>query len=316
MCIYDPILKIDSPSSVPKNVKFIKNLEDIGWIPSETDLAIIANWGPDHFEAIKQANNLGFKRIVLEKPMTSSLGTLFELKEYINSNNLIVAVNQGWEHVQLGERIRALGFEHGLGYPIAVWINGGARCISTAGSHWIHLAISILQEEILSVSADADFDKINPRNSDLNFVDGNFNVRFANKKRLGINLSNMSSLYGELVVYWRDAIGRIDETMSIEIKKREPNRDYATIVTRYGNPELLVYSGSLFPTEDVFLSQLSNVCQFAISIDLHENQNVIRKHFQSAEVLLRLLISSILGKKISFHELIENEYLNLDMKIS
>ena len=40
---------------------------------SANDVAIVANWGPDHFKFFLELVNAGFKRILMEKPLADSL---------------------------------------------------------------------------------------------------------------------------------------------------------------------------------------------------------------------------------------------------
>jgi predicted dehydrogenase len=48
---------------------------------SANDVAIVANWGPDHFNTFLALVDAGFKRIMIEKPLADSLYELMKIEE-------------------------------------------------------------------------------------------------------------------------------------------------------------------------------------------------------------------------------------------
>jgi hypothetical protein len=85
--------------------------------------------------------------------------------------------------------------------------NGGARCISTAGSHIIHLANQLFASSPLIISGLGRSDSINPRNASLSFYEGVFSFSYPGNQMLSITYSNGSSVAGDVLIFWKDAIG-------------------------------------------------------------------------------------------------------------
>lgn len=304
-------LEIDFSSS-----SIVSNLSQLGFSPESTDIAVISNWGPDHWKTVKHAANLGFTQFVLEKPMTSSMLDLFSLKALVVEKNINVVVNQGWASEKLGLRIVRIGEELGLGKPVAIWVNGGARCISTAGSHIIHLASNIFGGQPKFVCGFGESDAINPRNVNLSYFDGTYSVRFQNNCSLGINYTNRSSISGGIEIYWKEAQGLLRDSGQLKVSRRSENRIFKEIITRYGNADEEIFSG--YPP---LLPGQLEVSPATLYMKLvSENSNSLRlefmDHLRSTEILLRLLISSKLGRRIAMDEPLSDEVLAIDFKIS
>lgn len=294
----------------------ISNLSELRFSPGIMDLVVISNWGPDHWETINHAANLGFTRFVLEKPMTSSMADLIKLKTLVIEKNLDVVVNQGWASEKLGLRIVRIGEELGLGTPVAIWVHGGARCISTAGSHVIHLASTIFSGEPDSVFGFGESDSINPRDSNLSYFDGTYSVKFRENCSLGINYTNRSSISGDIEIYWKEARGQLLDSSQLKINRRPKNREYREIITRYGPADEEIFSGIL-----PLLAGQAEITPSTLYMKLiNEESNSLRleflDHLRSNEILLRLLISSKQGRRISMDELFPEAVLAIDFKIS
>lgn len=294
----------------------VSNLSELKFSPEIMDIVVISNWGPDHWETINHAANLGFTRFVLEKPMTSSMTDLLSLKTLVIEKKLDVVVNQGWASEKLGLRIVRIGEEMGLGAPVAIWVNGGARCISTAGSHVIHLASTIFGGQPDSVFGFGESDPINPRDSKLSYFDGTYSVKFRDNCSLGINYTNRSSISGNIEIYWKEARAQLVDSAQIEISRRPTNREYKDIITRYGPADDEIFSGKL-PLL-VGQAEISPATLYMKLIE--EDSDSLRleflDHLISNEILLRLLISSTLGRQISMDERFSEEVLAIDFRIS
>ena len=87
-------------------------IDNISKVPNqyflEDDIAIVANWGPDHFSTVKKLIEINCKKIVLEKPMVCSIKELERLSNLVVNANIDLVVNQGWHHSNLASRINNL----------------------------------------------------------------------------------------------------------------------------------------------------------------------------------------------------------------
>ena len=305
--------------SLPDGVNPISHFLTIGELePSDSaeNIVIVANWGPDHWQTVNECFKLGYINFVIEKPISSSLSDLDSLRTLIQENSLRVVVNQGWDSQSLGERIRELGNKLGLGEPVAVWVAGGARCASTAGSHYIHLATTVLNEFPEAVIAHGSSSKINPRGKHLAFYDGVYSARYQSGKKFSMSFSNMSSIEGEVRILWKDASGELSNDGELTITGRDPGREFLNVITRYGRPDVELFSGT--PPlkndldQDPFFALFRSLKEFSTPV-LWE---LFERNALSNEILLRMLLSIELGRQVSFEEKIEKQFLDLDFRIS
>lgn len=56
------------------------------------DICILATLADSHLKLIKKLDSLGIKKVLSEKPITNNINDSFQLKEYINNNNIKVEV--------------------------------------------------------------------------------------------------------------------------------------------------------------------------------------------------------------------------------
>jgi len=258
---------------------------------SANDVAIVANWGPDHFKSFLELVNSGFKRILMEKPLADSLYELRKIEEICFQNDIILSVNHSWHFEGLASRILSLSDSLGLGAPVLLTVNGGARCISTAGSHIIHLANQLFASYPLAISGLGRSDFINPRNASLSFYEGVFSFSYPGNQMLSITYSNSSSVAGDVLIYWKDAIGYLKDE-EIEIYERPRNRDFASIITRYGEPTELVFKSIIPDLED---RPYRDVYDFLVNARYSDSTKNLKEHLISSQALIQALIASELG---------------------
>jgi predicted dehydrogenase len=258
---------------------------------SVNDVAIVANWGPDHFKSFLSLVEAGFKRILVEKPLADSLYELEKIREICFQENIILSVNHSWHFESLASRILSISDSLGLGAPVMLIANGGARCISTAGSHIIHLANQLFASSPLTISGLGRSDFINPRNASLSFYEGVFSFSYPGNQMLSITYSNSSSVAGDVLIYWKDAIGYLKDD-EVEIYERPRNRDFAEITTRYGEPTELVFKSIIPDLEDRLYR---DVYDFLVKARFSDSTKNLNEHLMSSQALIQALIASELG---------------------
>ena len=302
--IVDPLIK-NLPSI--KINKHYNNIRDLDNATSSDDLAVVANWGPDHYNTITTLIDKGYQKFVFEKPIVCSLKELYEIQKLSKNTSIRAVVNQGWHYDFLADRVNDLARKLGIGDPKAIWITGGARCMSTAGSHYIHLARNLLKSDPLQVMAQLDQEKINPRSADLDYIDGVIAIKMESNAKVSLSYSNKSSIEGEFQILWRDAHGFIDDK-NIKIIRRSLDRPYVDIVTRYGKPNEVVFEGEIPNLNSESLTPLKSLYLALKNYSHADLMTAFNSHILTTKTLLYALISNSLARSVDL-----NENLNEDL---
>ena len=294
-----------------------KTYGDVSQVPYNfefNDVIIIANWGPDHLSTLESVARKGANQIVLEKPCADSLRELDEIWQLNNNYKLKIAVNQGWYYTNLGSRINKLSTSLELGQIFSIWISGGARCLSTAGSHWVNLTNQIFNSNPLEINGHGSTQYINPRGTHLAYVEGVFSYLYPNNKRLSISLTNFSSISGKIHILWKNAAGTLDEE-EIVIKKRKSG-EVMPQITRYGQPTETVFEG-LVPFESLnSYTQMQGLYDSFKNLSPDGHNKNLKRHLDSTRTILLSLVSSESRKIIEFKSPIEPEFYNKKYLIS
>jgi predicted dehydrogenase len=258
---------------------------------SSNDVAVIANWGPDHFKTFIALVDAGFKRILIEKPLADSLHELHRIREICHNNKIVMSVNHSWHFEGLASRILSKSDSLTLGAPVMLTTHGGARCLSTSGSHVIHLANQLFASTPQTISGLGQSDFINPRNASLAFYEGVFSFYYPGNRLLSISYSNSSSVAGANLIYWKNAIGYLEEE-TIRIYERPRKRDFASVITRYGEATELLFEGKLPVIEDRIYR---DVYDFLVRIEFPDSIKNLNEHLVSSDSLIQAILASRLG---------------------
>lgn len=220
-------------------------------------IAVVSNWGPDHWRSIKALMELGVDTFYCEKPLTTRLSDLRELELLVQSGQIAVLSGLNRTYMGFTERVRSIEAEHDLGLPCAIVVHGGAQDLATNGIHWVDLAVDLLGHFPSEVVALGGAQNVNPRSSKLAFWEGSASWRFPNGY-LSIFYTNGSSIAQEATIYYRDARLRIWEPdeWSLEMRRKEEvARDGR--VTRVGYPDAIPVAGISSTIQDAFLVKIN-----------------------------------------------------------
>lgn len=301
------ILVVDSKFSnlIEDSTKAFSEFKSVNEIKvdfTENDVAIISNWGPDHFVTIQEIVSKGVKNIVLEKPCVDSLQEIDLLRELALTNQLKISVNQGWFYENLAAKINQLSIKMNLGKVVAIWVTGGARCLSTAGSHWISLVNQIYGSEPIILTSDAKNHFINPRSKKLAYIEGVFSLYYSENRRLGINLSNFSSIEGRFEIYWRDAVGELNSN-KIKIFSREKS-SISEKITRYGQAPELIFEEDLGDIQNSLRCLHNSFDEY----NIEKFSSTLEHHLNTTKCIILSLIASEQKRQILFKESISEEF--------
>jgi predicted dehydrogenase len=306
LTIIDPKVKNDPDFANDigtKNVEKFESLQVSNLKFKESDVVVIANWGPDHYATLETSILKGAINIILEKPCVDSLFEIDKVRNICGSSQVKIAVNQGWYYRKLGQRINELSNKFDLGEIVAIWVTGGARCISTAGSHWLSLANQIYKSNPIQINADGINNNINPRSLSLSFFEGVFSFQYPKGRRLGISLTNLSSIEGKFEIYWKNASGILEED-SIEIFTRDLKK-IPDKITRYGKPGEKVFSGKIDYMNDSSQDQFEDLYGSLKNLSASETNENLNQHLDANRSIILSLISSETKKQIGFNSEID-----------
>lgn len=194
--------------NIDSRVDYFLSLES-SQILEAPDIAVISNWGPDHFTTIQKCVDLGIKQIIVEKPLVSKLQDLEVLSNYVSSGKCKVVTNMPISQGPLPKLIQNAQHNEDLGPVQMILVSGGAKCLVTNGIHYVGLAMDIFGTFPENVFSSIASESVNPRSKEFMFVEGTSTWNFGSGKNLSISFTNRSHVqlcieifftYGKMVI--------------------------------------------------------------------------------------------------------------------
>ena len=238
--VVDP--SIDSKDFAFNNgFNYYSDLKDAFKDLEKIDYGIVSNWGPDHLITTDQLIDKGVKKITVEKPFCNDIQLGLKIKQKLILNDVKCNVHYRWPYLKLDKLIFDISKKYNLGNPCSIFVNGGSGGLSTGGVHWMDFARRIFFSEPKDVLAKLNIDRINPRSSDLIYIDGTTIFTFADNKRLSFALDNSSSVAIKTKILFKHGQITIDGKSVLRIFKRKDSEIEMAEkqITRYGIPLLL-----------------------------------------------------------------------------
>jgi len=183
--------------------------------------AVIASWGPSHYEVFVRLTNLGVRQIFCEKPVAVSLQQLRHMRKLCADHKIRFTAGLHLRYRGIPALVNEISREHLGGQPSSIVVEGGARCIATNGTHWLDLALAIFESAPTSVVADVHPEPVNPRSPSLMYWGGVASWNFPGGERLVISYDNASSVHERVRVYSRNGVVDIDSSFNVRGFKRD-----------------------------------------------------------------------------------------------
>ena len=183
-------------------------LDALGF-PWKESLAVIATWGPSHFDFFSRLADRGVRRILCEKPMAVSVEQAAAMVRRAEEEGIVLGVNHYLRYAELAPSLRRFLELHDLGEPVGITVGGGASCLVTNGIHWIDFAIELFREEPEEVVGLLRGEPINPRSPELLYFGGAATWRFSGGREASFLLSNRCSVFPILKVYLPEAVAEL-----------------------------------------------------------------------------------------------------------
>ena len=262
------------------------------------DIAVVANWGPDHVKTIRELLGFGQRNFVAEKPLADSIADVRAIGDEVRGvgGKLWINLTRRFSGLQAG--IEKLATEHSLGELQSINVIGGARCFATNGIHYLDFANFMFGARPLTVMADLDTQNINPRHVDLAFYEGTAVYGYSGRRRFSISLNNSSSINEYAQLLWRNAEGELAPNGDFVLRLRVAAEiEQYPSVTRTGNASVEVFRGNLWLNENG-LTGMTALYQTVLEGDDSAHGSAPDPAF-TAEDLLAALISSEKGERLS-----------------
>ena len=269
------------------------------------NLAVIANWGPDHFYAFEKIKDLSPHTIIIEKPVTSKLSDLYLMKTHLEKSKASIFVNFHLRFDSGFKQLSELCDSSKYGTPALISIVAGAKCISTNGIHWIDFSNQLIGSEWDKIDSSMSSQLINPRSKDLNFYEGFTNITYKNKSSTNVSFTNNSFMDMQITIVWKNAKGVIVNGF-LTVYEAETEIPHDQPVTR----------SALF-AKKVFEAPFSVDGFNNLYAQIDDKKGFVMENaLEANELLILSLIASKTSSQLSYGESIQEDLINFDWKIS
>ena len=262
---------------------------------ADSTTAVIASWGPAHYEHFVALSELGVRRIFCEKPVATSLRQLSDMRAICERNDIKMTAGLHLRYRGIAEFVNAVSRESLGGEPTSFVVDGGARCVATTGSHWLDLAAAVYGIARGSVVAHLRDSAINPRSPSLRYWEGTAIWEFSGVKCLTITYDNSSSVHERARFYAPTGVVDIDNDLVCRARARDPRqlRDDPRTV-RVGEVTTDVLAEHVPDLNEVLTLQLDEIeGKRPITYGLDQV-------FDSAEALVLAFEASRVGRRLQF----------------
>tara|TARA_B100000579_G_C22827000_1_gene853744 strand:+ start:919 stop:1917 length:999 start_codon:yes stop_codon:yes gene_type:complete len=226
---------------ITKGLNCYESLEELEDNKITISYGIVANWGPDHLKTANKLIDLGCKKLIIEKPLSSRKDELQEFIKRCSKEGIFVTVHHKWNFTNIVEIIKNIQSNYNLGNPIGIRLIGGAVCFSTNGTHAFGLSCKLLDSHPKTITADLEIDYINPRGKDLAYIGGMASYKMQNNTFIHASFTNSNSQSLTIECVYRNSSIQFSSDNSIKLFKRDEEeiKKYENKITRYGSLKLI-----------------------------------------------------------------------------
>ena len=200
-------------------------LEDLSQISEKQlasfDYAIVATHGPSHFDLANQLAFSDIKKLIVEKPLTTSIAKVRQLlsKDFPSK----IWINYTLRYSGIVSRLLSEASISDLGACLSLHVFGGAKCLATNGVHYLDLACQLWGNPSRALGLVRN-SPINPRGDHLLFLEGVVTAEFATAKYSTIAFSNGSHAPADVnVVFERGEISWTDPKNARVVRRQNTN---------------------------------------------------------------------------------------------
>jgi predicted dehydrogenase len=291
--VIDPNDKVNewAKLNLKARIIYFDTLEKLnnGALDSVTTLAIVSNWGPQHYETVKKLIRLGVKKIICEKPFTDNLWKAKKLTRLAKKCETKILVGITRRHTDYAKNLKIL-FQKYCGDKILfISAQGGAQCLVTTGIHYLDLACQLFEDHPSHVFATISNSEINPRSRELGFFDGVASWSFSENRSLNFAFSNESNLRVKLYIYGERGYLEIDAAENINVYAIQNNNVSNSLkLTNTKSSQLII---------SIPDSQLRHPDPFVNQINLMLSGEESKYSLTEAQTVLNSLVGALVASK-------------------
>ena len=270
---------------------YFESLEKLnkGALDSVTTLAIVSNWGPQHYETVKKLISLGVEKIICEKPFTDNLWKAKKLTRLAKKCETKILIGITRRHTDYAKNLKILFQKHCGDRILFISAQGGAQCLVTTGIHYLDLAFQLFEDRPTHVFATISNSEINPRSRELGFFDGVASWGFSENRILNFVFSNESNLRVKLYIYGERGYLEIDPAENINV--------YAIQNNAVSNSLKITSTKSPYLVSSIPDSQLRHPDPFVNQINLMLSGEESKYSLTESQAVLNALIGALIASK-------------------
>ncbi|MDX8498964.1 Gfo/Idh/MocA family oxidoreductase [Mesorhizobium sp. VK4C] len=234
------IVGLVDPSANPHALQLNPDLaslrcDTLAELRSDTvDLLVIATTADLHHRLATEAFGLGFRRIVIEKPVSQSVDEAFDIKLRAQEKGVRVIVNHGRRYCDAYARVRQLKGEMGDIRTVTLRFGGGA--LGCVGTHWIDLANTLIDAKATHVFAKETEPSENPRGVRFNDPGASVMIVYENGACAFIDTrDDVGFVGGAAISFSKGELTWTDEFGPWTLRRRREG-DLDRPLSRYGTP--------------------------------------------------------------------------------
>ena len=172
------------------SIKFVKNIENLS--KYNIDICVVATLATGRLSIIQQLNNIGIKKILVEKPITNNISDSHLLKNYVKNNNIHIEVYHPFLFSQDAKVFKSEIDRLNKGRFIKANLVFKPSGLGNIGSHVLSSFMYLTNIKITDVVCCSLFDN-NRKSRGKNFNDPNAIITFATKENALVYLDNSSN---------------------------------------------------------------------------------------------------------------------------
>lgn len=160
------------------------------------ELVCVATNGPSHVAIARDAIEHGVRRLVIEKPVATSLKAARELETFADKTKTRIIVNHARRYSPFYQELAQQLSGPELGGPSVAWAAEGGGALGCIGTHWLDLYRQLFRSEPVSVSGYLEAGTLpNPRGAEFVDPGGYAVVHFASGARLHLDQPETSGTF-------------------------------------------------------------------------------------------------------------------------
>lgn len=171
---------------------FFSNINEI--LNQEPDIVIISSTADSHFNLIKICTKKNIKKIMVEKPLTTSLSDCKKIEKLVKNKKIKICVNHPYRFSNQFIFLKKILNSKELGKIVSLNYLGANLGISMNGIHFFDILKFLTNSNVIEVSSSIKLDKNkNPRGSQFKDYEGQISLLNKDGTRGYVDLSSKAT---------------------------------------------------------------------------------------------------------------------------